>query len=280
MHYELFVQSALEFLEKAYTRAESKTLLELLMAKYKMPSIHHALYLHTQDEVPTDTLKAILADIDRLLLHEPIQYLEETVSFGTLELKVDPSVLIPRPETEELTEFIKSDFNTDPRAILDIGTGSGCIAISMYKKWPQAKVTAIDVSAEALLVAQQNVNKNKAKLELLQLDVLAESMPESIWDIIVSNPPYIAHHESQNMSPNVLDYEPHLALFAEGDATIFYTQIINYATKHLAPLGKVYFECNPLTIERVQSYAQELGLSSELREDSYGKLRFMKLWRD
>ncbi len=280
MQYELFVHEAIETLGLEYSRAQSRALLNRLMTKYQMPSLHHALYLQAEEPVPEDKLQALKSDIDRLLLHEPIQYLEETVNFGGLQLRVDPSVLIPRPETEELTEFIQSDFAATPSRILDIGTGSGCIAISLYKKWPDARVTAVDISAEALAVAEQNAQYNDANIEYLQVDVLTQNMPGVNWDLIVSNPPYIAYHESESMTKNVLEYEPHLALFAEGDATVFYTKIIEYAGAHLSTVGKVYFECNPLTIEQVKSHAEQHGFSLSVREDSFGRERFLKLWRD
>lgn len=183
--------------------------------------------------------------LQRLRKNEPIQYIRKMASFLGRSFYVAPGVLIPRPETEELVELIvKENLNNAPR-ILDIGTGSGCIAISLFLAIPQAKVTAWDISQEALAVARRNNEVLGSAVAFEQKDVLAEIDSEQHFDIIVSNPPYVTESEKVDMEPNVLDWEPGLALFVpDNDPLRFYRRIAVLGRKLLNPGGKLYFEIN------------------------------------
>lgn len=193
--------------------------------------------------------------------YKPVQYISGEADFYKLKFKVNEHVLIPRPETEELVDLIIKDVrssavqNSDLR-IIDIGTGSGCIAIVLKKNIPHAKVTAMDISIEALEVAKQNAEKNGVEVSFILDSILnpqvnvtlseaKEQHPTPVFDIIVSNPPYISISEKDTMHENVLNYEPHLALFVnDPDPLLFYRSIAEFALKSLKPAGKIYFEIN------------------------------------
>ena len=216
----------------------------------------------------------------RLEKAEPVQYVLGTAEFCGRQFKVAPGVLIPRPETAELCELILSDHPTGGK-ILDIGTGSGCIAITLALEIPEAEVTAWDISDDALRIASDNAKRLNAPINFEHRDVLDSSLltpPSSLLTTIVSNPPYIAPHERDEMSKNVLDYEPETALFAsEDNPIIFYERIGDYAIRSLNPGGKLYFELNPLTAVAVESYLKSIGFQEiDIRQDQFGKQRFLK----
>lgn len=193
----------------------------------------------------SDLLKFNFA-VKELKKHKPIQYILGSTEFYGIKLKVNEHVLIPRPETEELVEFILSELQVSNSQlnVLDIGTGSGCIAIALKKKIPSAKVYALDVSEEALLVAKENARINNVEINFICQDIFAPSITHS-FDGIVSNPPYIRISEKDKMSKNVLNYEPHLALFVnDNDPLLFYRKITDFSLNHLNPHGKLYFEIN------------------------------------
>lgn len=213
----------------------------------------------------------------------PLQYILGETVFYSLTFKVGPSVLIPRPETEELVELILNDLknNNETSDILDIGTGSGCIPITIKHKLPEANVSAIDISQEALQVAQQNALLNQTPILFNCCDILkpdAEYVLDT-YDIIVSNPPYIAKTEASQMHERVKNNEPTLALFVEDpDTTIFYKRITDLCKKHLNSGGSLYFELNPLFANDVKQYAEESKLfgSVILIDDLSGNTRFLK----
>jgi release factor glutamine methyltransferase len=214
----------------------------------------------------------------------PLQYILGETEFYRSIFKVNPSVLIPRPETEELVELILKDckeLNESSLDILDIGTGSGCIPVSIKKELPEANVSAIDISQEALQVAQQNALLNKAAILFSCCDILkpdAEYVLDT-YDVIVSNPPYIAKQEASQMHERVKSNEPALALFVEdADTTIFYKRITDLCKKHLNPGGHLYFELNPLFANEVKRYAEKSNLfgSVILIDDLSGNTRFLK----
>ena len=214
----------------------------------------------------------------RLEKGEPVQYIIGVADFFGRSFHVAPGVLIPRPETAELCQYILSS-QTSGGNILDIGTGSGCIAITLALELPKAKVSAWDISDEALQIAQKNAKPLGADVTFEHHDILAPSLPTTqTWDIIVSNPPYIEPKERDGMEKNVLDYEPELALFApEQNPIIFYQRIGDYAWKSLYHDGLLFFELNPLTAEAVSNYLSDLGFSEiEIRQDQFGKQRFLK----
>jgi release factor glutamine methyltransferase len=213
----------------------------------------------------------------------PIQYLLGKTNFYGLDFEVNENVLIPRPETEELVEWIlesqKSKVKSQKPKILDIGTGSGCIAISLAKNLPDASVFAIDVSEKALATAKKNVAVNEVNVTFIQKNILETEDLEQQFDIIVSNPPYVRNLEKEEIKKNVLDYEPHLALFVEdNDALIFYRKIAALAQKNLSPNGQLYFEINQYLGVEMKDLLEKMNFKNiELRKDIYGNDRMIKV---
>ena len=235
----------------------------------------------------------------RLEKGEPVQYVIGVADFCGRQFHVAPGVLIPRPETAELCRWITSHGDRhsvrfdlteclSPCEVIDIGTGSGCIAITLALEIPEAKVTAWDISDEALHIAQGNAKALEAEVIFEKKDVLIiipeQSSPThslsltSKYDIIVSNPPYICDKEKEAMEKNVLEHEPHLALFVpDDDPLLFYRAIAKYALEALKPDGMLFFELNPIYAEDTESMLLDMGFKhTELRKDQYGKLRFLK----
>ena len=223
--------------------------------------------------------------LEKLEQEIPIQYILGNAHFYGLEFEVNENTLIPRPETEELVEWIiqnnlkiegfkSRDFGIK---ILDIGTGSGCIAISLAKNLPNAKVFAIDVSEKALETAKRNASKNNVKVTFLLKNILETEDLETQFDIIVSNPPYVRNLEKEEIKKNVLEFEPHLALFVEdNDALIFYRKISELAQKNLSDNGQLYFEINQyLGTEMIQLLELKNFKNIELRKDIYDNDRMI-----
>jgi release factor glutamine methyltransferase len=215
-----------------------------------------------------------------LLRHTPVQYVLGESWFCGMKFFVNPHVLIPRPETEELVSWIREEGRTG--SILDIGTGSGCIAISLARLVPSAAVTAIDVSDDALQVARKNAGSLQAAVTFQQLDFLQEHnwnhLP--VFDTIVSNPPYIRQSESGDMNRNVLDHEPHIALFVpDNDALLFYRKIHAFGRMHLAEGGSIFLEINEALGPETVSLFSTPGYIAELRKDMQGKYRMLKVSR-
>ena len=220
-------------------------------------------------------LKAIVG----LKKHKPIQYILGDTEFYGLVFKVSPSVLIPRPETEELVDWIIKDSKEKQNiSILDIGTGSGCIAVTLAKKLPNAKLFALDVSAEALKLATINAETNEVEVEFIEADILDWDFGDLKFDIIVSNPPYVRELEKEAMSANVLNYEPHLALFVkDDDALLFYRTITDVANKILKPKGQLFFEINENLGEDTKQLLVDAGYENiELKQDVFDKNRMLK----
>lgn len=219
----------------------------------------------------------------------PIQYLLGSTNFYELEFEVNSTVLIPRPETEELVDWIigsqsfevrneKLEVRGEKLKILDIGTGSGCIAISLAKNLPNATVFALDVSEKALATAQKNAEMNQVQVQFICQNILETEDLGQEFDIIVSNPPYIRHLEKKEIKKNVLDNEPHLALFVEdNNALIFYRKIAQLAQKNLSKNGQLYFEINQYLGQEMLDLLQEMNFKNiELRKDIYGNDRMMR----
>lgn len=227
------------------------------------------------------------ADVNQLLawntLHQqlisgmPLQYALGKAWFMDLTLKVSPAVLIPRPETEELVEQIIKQSTSATKQILDIGTGSGCIAIALKKYIPQASVTAWDISEEALHIARENAHSAGTEITFVQQDILQNNVAlHPQFDIIVSNPPYIHPDEKNLMLPNVLDHEPHIALFTpEEDVLVFYHRITAIALGLLKQGGQLWFEINPTYAGEILAIMQSVGLTHTCTmPDMQGKVRF------
>lgn len=217
--------------------------------------------------------------LSELKLEKPIQYITGTAYFMDLDFKVNKFVLIPRPETEELVRWIVEQYGlTDKKVrILDLGTGSGCIPISLVKNMPTAVVDAIDISLDALKTAQQNARFHNVEINFFQADMLDLDI-ECMYDIIVSNPPYVRESEKNKMRKNVLDYEPLRALFVTDDDPLkFYVAIIEFAAMHLRSAGELYLEINQYLGAEMRSLLEKNEfLDIELRKDIYGNDRFLK----
>lgn len=214
----------------------------------------------------------------RLTEGEPVQYVLGRAEFCGRWFNVRPGVLIPRPETEELCAWITADSkaSASPK-VLDIGTGSGCIAITLQLDMPESKVTAWDISADALDVARENAQRLGANVNFVKLDAL-NAKPEGEWDVIVSNPPYICEKEKKDMAVNVLEHEPHTALFVpDADPLLFYRAITRLAVQTLSKGGRLYFEINPIYADDTCRMMRAEGMTEvELRSDMYGKQRMAK----
>jgi len=230
-------------------------------------------------EVEVEKWNTILADLQH---EKPIQYITGEAWFYGLQFEVNENTLIPRPETEELVEWIiesqKSKVQSQKCEILDIGTGTGCIPISLKTNLPQANVSAIDVSEKALEVAKRNAVLNKVDISFIQADILEVEDLNQHFDIIVSNPPYVRNLEKQEIKKNVLDYEPHLALFVEDtDALLFYRKIAQLALKNLSPNGLLFFEINQYLGKETFGLLKNLGFKNiELKKDMYGNDRMIR----
>ena len=222
--------------------------------------------------------------VQRLLDGEPVQYITGKAWFDGLLFRVDESVLIPRPETEELVQKMAAELPSDkPLRIWDIGTGSGCIAVALAKRFPLAEVKAMDVSEKAIETARQNALLNRVMVDFVCDDVLH---PQSeVWqqqvDLVVSNPPYIRESEKAAMEHIVLDHEPHEALFVpDDDPLLFYREIITLAKPQLTPNGVIWFEINEAMGEDIIQLSPKLGFKAVVLEDYNGKPRFASLFQD
>jgi release factor glutamine methyltransferase len=295
----------IEELSPIYDAVEAESFFYLILEeKQKLKRIDLALNPHlTLSKEETAFWNLIL---DQLKCEIPIQYILGTTSFYGLEFEVNENVLIPRPETEELVEWIIQSWKLEVRSqkleegnqkikILDIGTGSGCIAVSLAKNIPNSKVFAIDVSEKALATAQKNAEINKVEVNFIHVNILnindLEQLPTSHchpelvegplptqFDIIVSNPPYVRELEKIEIKKNVLDFEPHLALFvSDNDALIFYKKIAELAQKSLNPNGKLFFEINQYLGQEMMDLLRKMNFKNiELRKDIYGNVRMIK----
>ena len=207
----------------------------------------------------------------RLKKQEPIQYILGTTEFYGLTFKVNKHTLIPRPETEELVDWVLSNLHDQDRVldILDIGTGSGCIAISLAKNIPTARVSGLDISEKTLEVAQENAVKNQVLVSFCQKDILRTTSLEKKYDVIVSNPPYVRQLEKKAMNPNVLDYEPGVALFVPNeDPLLFYRKIAQLAMVSLQTRGWLYFEINEYLSKEMDVLLKEIGFANiEIKKD-------------
>ncbi len=241
------------------------------------------MHLNAEMTMETDQLKRFDTSLESLKQNTPVQYIIGVAHFYGLEFKVTPDVLIPRPETEEMVDLIirtwKDEQKTD-FSILDIGTGSGCIAISLSCNLPRAKVSGVDISRAALDIAHENAIKYGCSIDFREADILSRKdwARLSRFDIIVSNPPYVLESERAHIHRNVLDYEPDQALFVhDPDPLLFYNAIGDFAVLHLNRPGTLYFEINEKYGSEVCGILHQKGFdSSEIIRDIHGKERFVK----
>ncbi|HEY9341361.1 MAG TPA: peptide chain release factor N(5)-glutamine methyltransferase [Hanamia sp.] len=221
--------------------------------------------------------------LQQLLVQKPVQYVLNEAWFYKMKFFVNENVLIPRPETEELVEWIIKNVRRttyDVRCtILDIGTGSGCIPVSLKRELHNTNVTAIDVSEKALQVAKKNAESLNAKIDFLKIDFLNENNWKALpqFDIIVSNPPYIPFQEKEKLAKNVTAFEPGIALFVENkNPFIFYKKISAFAKSHLKQNGKIYVEVHEEYAENIKTIFENAGFISEIKKDIYGKERMVR----
>lgn len=263
-----------------------------LSSVYEMDELNSIFNLLAEDYLKIPRSKILLADeidlnesnqslflnaLERLKTHEPIQYVLGKTTFMDLEFKVNSSVLIPRPETEELVRLMLKE-DLDGKEILDIGTGSGCIAISLAKNLPNAKVSALDISKDALEVALENAELNNVNIEFIHADIF-EYQSDKKYDVIVSNPPYVLESEKMLMKQNVLNYEPEIALFVDDiNALKYYESVIKFSLNNLNPQGQIFFETNENYKDELNKLAQNYEYNIiEFKLDINDKNRFLIL---
>lgn len=235
--------------------------------------------LRADHEIPDIAADQLPGVIERLLRDEPVQHIFGRTTFHGLTIKVTPDTLIPRPETAELVDLIVDNHaHTTDLRVLDIGTGSGCIAVALARSLKFANVAALDISPAALAVAKENAAALKTKITFYQEDILAcTNLPVSDLDIIVSNPPYICDEEKAQMEPNVLNYEPHQALFVPNDDPLrFYNAIAALAANSLRDGGMLYFEINPRFHTQLTALLRSLRFTNiSTHRDFFSRIRFI-----
>lgn len=273
-----------EVADKAYRslaprfgEGEARWMVRLMMEEFKNYSPVD-MAVRGDFETGENVERRIDETVGRLLDGEPIQYIFGRARFYGMNLKVTPDVLIPRPETEELVDLIVNDRGGErDLRVLDVCTGSGCIAIALARNLPFSEVDAIDISREALAVARENASELKAAVSFKEGDALRMGADGAEYDIIVSNPPYIAEHERAEMDRNVLEHEPALALFVpEADPLRFYIAIARYALVALKEQGGLYFEINPLYASDLAGQMKAMGWSDvSILPDMQKKNRFL-----
>ncbi len=282
-------------LSSLYDKAEAESFFYIILEnKHNLKRIDLALDIDLEfSDAEIEVWNSIF---EKLKLEIPIQYILGTTSFCGLEFEVNDNVLIPRPETEELVEWIIQNsnfkFQNSNFKILDIGSGSGCIAISLAKSLENARVFAIDISEKALQIAQKNAKINGVNVSFIKTDILQiedlkniealnlttnNQQPTTQFDIIVSNPPYVRNLEKHEIKKNVLDNEPHLALFVDdNDALIFYKKIAELAHKNLSKNGQLYFEINQYLGKETFDLLQKMSFKNiQLKKDIYGNDRMI-----
>ena len=264
-----------------YPDAEASALAKMLLVE--------VLHFSTLELFGGKDMEVFKKDLDvlyemsrRLQNQEPIQYIIGKETFCGMPFVVNRHVLIPRPETQDLVEWIaEEDQQTNPCRLLDMGTGSGCIAISLAKKLPHVQVEAWDISGEALQVARQNALNNQVKVDFHQQDILSASPGIAEWNVIVSNPPYITNKEKAEMEANVLNWEPHTALFVpDHDPLLFYRRIAQLGMNMLVNGGALYFEINRAYGTEIIAMLQALGYKDIIiRKDRFNNERMIKATR-
>lgn len=267
-------------LAKVYDEGEAKAIARMVFeVRYGLTMSD--LLMGRDSEVPQEELEVLAA---RLECQEPVQYVLGQADFFGRTFHVEPGILIPRPETEHLCRLITTHaqkaFSVSPK-ILDIGTGSGCIAITLALELSGSRVTAWDISLVALRVAKDNAKRLGVRVDVVENDMLQQtSHVAPQWNFIVSNPPYICTSEANQMGANVLDYEPEVALFVpDDDPLMFYVPIMNYAQTALLPEGELWLETNPLYEKTIEERLLERGFRVIAHDDQFGKKRFIQAIR-
>lgn len=271
-------------LNKIYDSDELKNIVDLVLEYVTtMPRIEQS--KTKLSYLTCGQLETIDSITERLKRNEPVQYVLGEAWFAGMKFKVNKNVLIPRPETEELVDWIvKENAQRSMRnaqfSMIDIGTGSGCIPIAIKKKLPEADVSAIDICSEALFTATENAIEHKVEVDFILLDFLDEEKWKELgqFDVIVSNPPYVTQNEKDTMHVRVKEFEPHLALFVpDNDALLFYRKLSDFSLKHLNPGGNLFVEINESLGDAVANLFRSAGFAHlELKKDMQGKDRMLR----
>ena len=272
MTIKAFRQNFNEILSSVYPTVEIDSLFFQCM-EHVLNIGRAEIILNINTELNQDVQNDVVQFMNRLEKKEPIQYIIGQTSFAGIPIHLNRHVLIPRPETESLVYWIKS-LEADDLAMLDICSGSGCIAFAL-ENHIKAKVTAWDISNEALKVAKQTAASIGSNVSFSQVDILKQLQTQDRWDVIVSNPPYVLDEEKPQIHANVLEYEPHLALFTSKEDPIqFYRAVIQFAALHLCPRGRLYFELNPNTAKAVISLLKTMDfIAIEVENDMLNQAR-------
>jgi len=261
-------------LEGLYDKNEIESFIYLIF-KHLFGYGRKEMILMRNEILSSENMERIHNIVERLKVYEPIQYILGEAEFYGLKFIVKPGVLIPRNETEELADIIIKRNKHKKITLLDIGTGTGCIPIAVKKYLPEAEVWGCDISETALSVAKENASRNSVDIFFVQFDILSEkTFPVTGFDIIVSNPPYVTEKEKELMQPNVLDYEPHLALFVpDDDPLMFYRAIVEKSTVLLKKGGEIYFEINEMYGDDIRKLLENNNFTAEIVKDINGKDR-------
>lgn len=275
---ELYLDYLLQ-LQQIYSPGEALVITD--RAFDAIANIRHAeLIKDPAKQLNNKTTRQLFDAFVQLIEHKPIQYVIAEAWFYHLKFKVNESVLIPRPETEELAELLIRDCRSFKRAlsIVDIGTGSGCIAVAIKKNIPGAIVSAIDISENALKVASENAREHRTEVELIQLDFLDESTWDRLpqYHFIISNPPYVPTKEKEKLAKNVVDYEPHLAIFVpDEDPLLFYKKIADFGLLHLNSNGKIYLEVHQDLAKEAKAIFDTSYTHTSIKNDMFGRERML-----
>lgn len=265
---------ALQRIGEVYDAREARNVVNELFRHYLNFSAAD-LVVKANDTVSESQMLLIYKAAKRIAEHEPLQYVLGSAYFFGMDLHVNSSVLIPRPETEELVRWILETIKPNNHAVIDIGTGSGAIALALKKAQPNWNVCGLDVSKEALQVARRNSTELQLEVAWKEVDILAENLPEGNWTCIVSNPPYITVSEGNEMRTSVVQHEPHLALFVpENDPLIFYRRILELANK-CETVKQVFFEIHENYATETLALGEQYHWQGELKKDLQGKCRML-----
>lgn len=285
MDLETFQRQTTETLTAIYGREEASSLCRIMITEV-LDCKPFEITLRRSEILEGKDLQRLQQVVDRLMAHEPLQYILGRAWFHGMHLQVNSHTLIPRQETEELVAWITGDGVAPKALVLDIGTGSGCIAIALAKTVENIRMDAVDISAEALKIARLNAKEQGVEVRFVQRDILEvgslndlyEGQGDGTYDVIVSNPPYVRNLEKEEIAPNVLDHEPGSALFvSDQDPLIFYRKIATLAHANLMKGGRLYFEINQYLGPETAALLHEVGFANvELRKDLFGNFRMIK----
>jgi release factor glutamine methyltransferase len=265
---------ALQRVGEVYDARESRNIVNELFRHYLNLSSAD-LIVKADDPISESQMLLVYKAVKRIANKEPLQYVLGKAYFFGMDLHVSPAVLIPRPETEELVRWILETIKPNDYSVLDIGTGSGAIALALKKAQPNWKVCGVDISKEALTIASKNSKEFQLEVEWKEVDILMEDFPEGNWNTIVSNPPYIPVSEGSEMRPSVVEHEPHLALFVpENDPLLFYRRILELSN-NCKTVQQVFFEIHENYSNETFALGESMGWIGELKKDLQGKARML-----